>query len=70
MSKQPFFLVWEASSGYTRFRHPDRQQAEREAERLARLSKGCEFIVLAPLSSSKSSDVVTEKFDYDDGIPF
>lgn len=68
--KKAYFVVWNPSSGYTRFKHESEQAAEREAQRLAREHKGQEFVVLATRSVSKSSDVTTERFEPEDQIPF
>lgn len=67
-----FFLVWNAKTGYTRFRHKNQYAAEMEAERLAKAYPGEEFMVLAPLSSCKVETMQRQKFEYehDDGIPF
>jgi len=67
-----FFLVWNAKTGYTRFRHNDRPAAEREAERLAGAYPGEEFMVLAAVSSRKIDTMQRQKFEYrvEDEIPF
>lgn len=70
--KRPFYLVWNPITGYTRFKHESKQQAENEARRLALEHRGQDFIVLAPVTSTKSVDVQTEGFEYElqDEIPF
>ena len=65
MKLMPYFLVWNPPSGYTRKKHATLYDAEREAKRLALENKGSEFVVLAPVSSTKTADVVVDRFDYD-----
>lgn len=67
---KPFYVVWNPATGYTRFRHESHRSAITEAERLAKEHEGQEFIVLQAITKSVSKTVVTEKYDYDDGIPF
>lgn len=70
--KQPFYLVWNPATGQTKHRHFTKQDAENEANRLALLHRGQEFIVLAPVSSTKTVEVQKECYDYSDQdeIPF
>ncbi len=72
MRKKPFFLVWNPEAGYVKYQHDSKESAEAEAERLAFMHKGQEFIVLCPLSSFKKIEIQKESFDYTDGdeIPF
>lgn len=65
-----FYVVWNPDTGYTKYQHESHQMALAEAERLAKAHDGQEFIVLQALSRSQVRTVVTEKYDYDDGIPF
>lgn len=72
LMNEAFYLVWNPKTGYTQFRHKTRAEAQKEAERMAKNNRGEEFIVLAPLSSSKVVDVETVGFRYtgEDDIPF
>jgi len=49
-----FYLVWEPMSGYARYQHKYRHDAEREAERLASENPEKSFYVLKALSVSKA----------------
>lgn len=71
--RQGFYLVWNPSTGYTKYRHQSRKLAQAEAERMARNNRDQEFIVLSAVASVKISDVVSEDFDYpilEEDIPF
>jgi hypothetical protein len=78
MSEQGFFLVWEETSGYTKFRHFQKHLAEQEAERLAVSNPGRRFYILAPIEMCTTHNVQWEKMEYPqdvselnpDGIPF
>lgn len=67
-----FYLVWNSSTGYTKFRHESRLKAEEEAERLSSIHKGEEFIVLAAVCSRKVDAMQRKQYMYpeDDEIPF
>jgi hypothetical protein len=47
----PFWLVWNAAIGAPRHRYTCLEEAEAEAERLAREHSGMEFIVLESVCS-------------------
>lgn len=68
--KKAFYLVWNPESGYTRCQHRTPEEAQAEAERLARLHKGATFIVLTPVGGAVSNDIQRLDFEHDDGIPF
>lgn len=73
MSLKPFFVVWNPATGYTKFKHPTQEAADKEAERLARENRNSEFLVMAPVARFKAVDVTKEKFDYylkEEDIPF
>lgn len=70
MSEEPFFVVWQPSTGYTKYRHGDEYAATAEAERLANLHDGQEFIVLRPVVSVQKTSIVRKRFKDGDGIPF
>lgn len=56
---KPFWLVWNQSAGYPpRFCHETRISAEKEAERLARLNPGQEYVVLEAVSKVQCRDPV------------
>ena len=63
-----FYLVWEPTSGYTKYRHRDKQDARREAERLAAENHGELFYVLKALTVTRAiKPVETEELNT---IPF
>jgi hypothetical protein len=55
-------------------KHNTQQDAEREAQRLARICPEQTFFVLEPVSAARKRDVDIERFDrqheLDDEIPF
>ena len=55
-----FWVVWNPNAGAPTFRHPTRELAEREAERLAAQHPRDHFIVLEALTVSRTRTVVTE----------
>lgn len=55
-----FWVVWNPNAGAPTVRHPTRDLAEREAERLAAQHPRDHFIVLEALSVSRTKTVVTE----------
>ena len=65
-----FFMV--LGRGMPTFRHHTYEAAEQEAQRLARLDRGQEFIVLAAMSKVKVTDVTIERLGApsDDDLPF
>ena len=65
-----FFVVWCRDTGYTNFIHSNKESAEKEAERLATLHKGKNFVVLAAVSSICVEEVKRQTFIYGDDIPF
>lgn len=66
---QPYYVVWNPITGYTKYKHDTRQAAENEAKRLALEHRGQSFVVLAPISMMKIAEVQTTLFEYDE-IPF
>lgn len=71
MSDAPddFWLVWNPAGASPRYRHPGRQSAQAEAERLAEANPGHEFYVLHAVSVSKRPPTV-QTIALHDGIPF
>ena len=55
-----FWVVWNPAVGAPTMRHPARELAEREAERLASQNPRDHFIVLEALSVSRVRNVITE----------
>ncbi|MEM9423045.1 MAG: hypothetical protein AAF986_11220 [Pseudomonadota bacterium] len=49
--KYKFWMVWREGSPTTRFRHSFKEDAEREAERLANLNPGETFYVLKTVAA-------------------
>jgi hypothetical protein len=66
----PFWLVWSPAGRAPVFRHASRQTAEIEARRLADLSPGSSFFVLAPVTEIVRNDITVKRFSDGDGIPF
>lgn len=66
-----FFLVWNEPTGYTKYRHDNKESAEKEAIRMAR-EHGGEFHVLAAVSAFKKTDIQEKRFNLEnlDPIPF
>lgn len=63
------YYVYCPSTGYTKFKHEELDNAMQEAERLARLNRNQEFVILKEVSKCKVSDIVWEDLS-EDGIPF
>ncbi|RQM48671.1 hypothetical protein [Paraburkholderia tropica] len=60
---KPFFLVWSPTGQKPpTFKHPSRQGAVMEAERLAREHRGQKFFVLATTDSRIVDDMVRSTF--------
>lgn len=66
----PFWLVWNPEGRAPTHKHDSPQSAAREAERLARLNPGQEFVVLKATASVKVRDVEWVVAPDEDGIPF
>lgn len=62
-----FFVVWNPAHGLPRYQHGTLAQAKAEAERLARLNPGSEFIVMQSLGSARVNDIAWTQHD---DIPF
>lgn len=69
-----FYLVWEESTGYTKYKHENIISAEEEAKRLARLHPGKSFHVLLAVTRVIVDDIKVEHSDgfrqLFDTIPF
>jgi len=59
MQTNPFWLVWNPSAGCPLYKHSSLESAEVEAQRLARMNRGQEFIVLESVSGHSVMDVVS-----------
>lgn len=64
MAQEEFYCVWNPNGASPTYRHPDKQSAVNEAERLARLNPPCEFFVLKAVSVSKKHDVTTTELSW------
>ena len=73
MSRGKFWMV--LGSGEPTMRHPSKKSAQNEAERLAKLAPGREFVVLESLATVVKSDLQWEQNNIDNSetyadIPF
>lgn len=74
MSMPRFWMV--LGCGTPVYRHSSKESAVKEAERLAMLSPGDEFVVLEAIAACKKSDVQwrefepEERYDSNQAIPF
>ena len=67
----PFYLVWNPATGYTRHQHQSEQDARKEAERLARQVPGTKFFVLSVVACCRVPPPVTPMWtQYKVDIPF
>lgn len=67
--KETFFLVWADGGKSPTFRHTNMRSAQIEADRLARLDPGVEFIVVEAKTGHLSPKPALELTLYDE-IPF
>lgn len=58
----PFYLVWNSKGRTPCIQHATQAKAREEAERLAKVSPGCQFFVLAPISCTEIQTVITNEF--------
>lgn len=65
----PFWLVWSPAGFPLSDRHPTRQAAEEQAQRLALAAPGREFFVLAPVSRIALTSV-DRYWSQETGAPF
>lgn len=68
LKEEAFYLVWNPKTAHAKYRHSTYTGAKNEAERLAQLHKGDEFIVMRAVSKSLAKSVITE--EYEPEIPF
>jgi len=72
MTNEKFWVVWQPDSGNPTHRHASREDALKEAERLAECAWPRTFYVLEAISSSRKVTVQTTtlvEFDHDE-LPF
>lgn len=60
---KPFFVVWRPEGGDPVKRHGYRQDAEREAERIAVANPGSAVYVMAPLGQFRTANVDEQEFE-------
>lgn len=65
-----FWVVWNPDGRAPMFKHHNRESAETEAERLAKLNRGYSFIVLQSVSARCVDNMRRIDFDVDADIPF
>ena len=68
-TEMDFWMVWNPAGRMPAYRHPGRQSAQIEAERLAEANPGQSFYVLHAISRSARPPNVTT-VELGDGIPF
>lgn len=72
MGLEKFWMV--LGSGTPAYRHPSKSTAIQEAERLARLNPGEEFVILESLAVCKKQDLLWEPTNIDNSesshVPF
>jgi len=72
MARDKFWMV--LGNGTPTYRHPAKSTAVAEAERLARMNPGTEFVVLESLAVCKKTEVLWEATSVDnsesDHVPF
>ncbi len=66
---RPFWLVWGINKTVPTFQHPSEQSAHTEAERLARMFPGEQFVVLESVAAITRTDIATVNLR-PDSIPF
>lgn len=66
-----FWIVWNPSGAPATYKHPTAASAEKEAERLARQSPSCMFVVMEAVKSCRKTDIAWEDCKVDEeGDPF
>lgn len=63
-----FWVVWNPKAGAPKVRHPTRELAKREAEKLAAQNPNDYFFILEALSATRASIVTTEALS--ESVPF
>jgi len=61
----PFYTVWREGGGAPVVQHPNQHEAEREAERLARIHSPIAFWVMAPLTRFQSCRMTVDHYEPD-----
>lgn len=61
MNNSNYYLVWEESTGYTKYKHSNFESALSESKRLANAHPDKDFIILKPIVKSRKVSVFTEK---------
>lgn len=62
--KTPFWVVWNPATRYVGVKHPTQEEAEIEANRLASVHRGDEFVVLKSICSFRANTVVRTVHEY------
>lgn len=66
---KPIYYVYNHETGYTACQHVSQESAEKEAERLAIIHPGTEFMVLITLSKCVKTEVVWDRIPVSE-LPF
>lgn len=69
---KPFWMVWNPNGHAPTFRHPSKESAEREAERLARANPDRTFVVLESVCARRVDSMICIDLrpTAEDEIPF
>lgn len=70
VEKEQFWLVWREDSSMARYRHPSKQHAMIEAERLAKLNPGECFYVLKATGGVVADAPEVSNVKFYDALPF
>jgi hypothetical protein len=65
-----FWLVWDHGGGNPTVKHENYWGAQNEAQRLARLNPGRQFVVLEATHAFQVTDMHQTEFKHDADIPF
>ncbi len=68
--RKPFWMVWSPQGHAPTYKHASEYAARGEAERLARVHPGSQFVVLQAMSAVECTDLRRITFENDADIPF
>lgn len=62
-----YYLVWNRAAGVPTYKHTSKLSAVTEAQRLANLNKGQEFLVLVVIGSAKVQPIPASYVEFQEG---